>query len=264
MDTEIKQLNDSIMVADLPNLDRVIIFGSIIYGEFVQKQSDLDVFVSFCTNDISSIIESLLLLKQISQRTIGIQNVDITCAKVSEISNSNCVINPFLYELISKGQIVRGKPLPNIFHKNAIVADCWNIAKRGLTELRSMVCRLRTPKPSMLFRSCDEVLFRTAKALLTILTRDICISRNQVVEIIQEKEIGDDDVFKEILDLRKLLSCMNDEETISRCESIVVRGMHVLDNMYSYVADAIIGGEQNNLSNLIFKEVSVPLYEKEP
>jgi hypothetical protein len=182
----------------------VIIFGSASNGDFIRGYSDLDIFVSINVLEPEKILENLLAIQSMSSDIFAVKNIDYTVIKSAELKSQQPItINPCLYELIRMGYPVVGQQLPKMFSPRELKNDGLYVSATGLRKLRSMMGSLYKMKPAMAYRTIEDLLFTSTRALLVYLTGKIYPTRAEIYDILQEHfSLYDLDIYEYILNLR--------------------------------------------------------------
>ncbi len=189
---------------DNPGIQRVILFGSASYDDFIMGYSDLDIFVCMDVASPEEVLEKLVGLKEISREVFPIKNIDYTIIRAHELECSRLLtLNPFIYEEIRLGLRIYGPQLPDVYTNDQLRRDSLYVAAMGLRGLRAIMGTLYNAKPVMVLRRCDELLFKSTKALLTHLTGAVHSSKAQTFQCLQEwVKDADISIYKKLLDMR--------------------------------------------------------------
>lgn len=192
---------------EFPWIETVIIFGSASYNDFITGYSDLDIFISMDVLTPEEVLERLTGLKVFVKDAFTIKNIDYTVIRKEELHHRRqLTLNPFIYEEIRLGLLVHGPPLPNRYSNDELRQDSLYVAAMGLRGLRAMMESIYIVKPMMVLRRCDELLFKSTKALLTHLTGIIHSSKAQTFNCLKNwVKKTDISIYEKLMEMRNRL-----------------------------------------------------------
>lgn len=218
----------------IESLTRLSVFGSLSYGDFIEGYSDLDIFAAFNQDESFQVLEDLLTIKQICFEIFKVKNIDITFVMEKELNSEIVLLNPLIYAEIQLGIPIIGDRLPDIYTPEELRWDGQNIAAIGLRGLRSLISKMYAPKPIMLLRSCDELLFKSTKALLAYTTGKLISSRPEIINALklQFPEL-DISVYERVLKIRQEYK-HHSHIKFDHCDELVFTALLIFEKIYHW------------------------------
>jgi predicted nucleotidyltransferase len=238
----IKKFKDYLENLNSEKITRTIIFGSASYNDFILGYSDIDIFVSLDIDKPDDMIENIIMLKNECKHLFHIKNVDFTIIQEDELKREKYItLNPFIFEEIKLGNVIYGEKLPDVYTNTELKNDGCYVAASGLRSLRSSLNKIYEARPEMIFRTCDELLFKSTKALLTYLTGQVYSSRGQIVEKIKEIfNKADTSIYDEILNHRYYIKEKGVFQPIDH-DRIILKALITFENIWMEVINWKVG-----------------------